>query len=109
MTRRHRLLLILLLVVVILGLILDAFAMGSPERTDNGGWTWPLDPRPEVVEAFDPPDDRYGSGHRGVDLAGRVGQPVLAVTDGRVSFVGMIAGRGVVVSITAPSGRPMNR
>jgi Peptidase family M23 len=98
MERRHRILLILLLVVVVLGLVLDAFAMAVPARADDGdGWTWPLEPRPEVVDGFDPPDDPYGSGHRGVDLAGRVGQPVLSVADGRVSFVGVIAGRGVVV------------
>jgi hypothetical protein len=96
--KRQRILLILLLAVVLLGLVLDAFAMGAPARAnEGGGWTWPLEPRPEVVDGFDPPDDPYGAGHRGVDLAGRVGQPVLSVADGRVSFVGMIAGRGVVV------------
>jgi hypothetical protein len=98
MKRRHRVLLILLLVVVVVGLVLDAFAMGAPARADDdGGWTWPLEPHPEVVDGFHPPDDPYGAGHRGVDLAGRVGQPVLSVADGRVAFVGVIAGRGVVV------------
>jgi hypothetical protein len=98
MKRRHRVLLILLLAVVVLLLALDAFAMETPRHADDGDeWTWPLDPRPEVVDGFDPPDDPYGAGHRGVDLAGRVGQPVLAVADGRVSFAGTIAGRGVVV------------
>jgi murein DD-endopeptidase MepM/ murein hydrolase activator NlpD len=58
---------------------------------------WPLDPRPEVVSGFDPPETRWGSGHRGVDLAGRVGQPVHAALTGRVSFAGTLAGRGVVV------------
>lgn len=32
-----------------------------------------------------------------MDLAARVGQPVLTPTSGRVSFAGTIAGRGVVV------------
>lgn len=58
---------------------------------------WPLTPRPEVVRTFDPPSLRWGSGHRGVDLAGRVGQPVLAALPGQVTFVGRIAGVGVVV------------
>jgi hypothetical protein len=98
MKRRHRVLLILLLVVVILGLVLDAFAIAASARADDpDDWAWPLEPQPEVVDGFDPPDDPYGAGHRGVDLAGRVGQPVLSVADGRVSFVGVIAGRGVVV------------
>ncbi len=57
---------------------------------------WPLRP-PVVVAGFDPPTDPWGSGHRGVDLRGRVGQPVHAALPGRVSFVGRIAGRGVVV------------
>lgn len=58
---------------------------------------WPLHPEPVVVERFDPPLHSWGSGHRGVDLAGRVGQPVLAALPGRVVFTGRIAGRGVVV------------
>jgi len=64
---------------------------------DEPPGVWPLDPRPEVVRGFDPPDVRWGSGHRGVDLAGRVGQPVRAALPGTVSFAGRVAGRGVVV------------
>ncbi len=52
---------------------------------------------PQVVNEFDPPDNPYGSGHRGVDLAGSVGQVVLAPSTGAVTFAGAIAGRGVVV------------
>ena len=58
---------------------------------------WPLRPRPEVVRSFDPPDVVWGSGHRGVDLAGAIGQPVRAALPGRVSYAGAIAGVGVVV------------
>lgn len=58
---------------------------------------WPLSPRPAVVSGFDPPDSRYGAGHRGVDLEGRPGQPVLAAAGGTVTFAGSLAGRGVVV------------
>lgn len=60
-------------------------------------WDWPLQPQPEVVHPFVAPLDPYGPGHRGVDLAGVVGQPVLAVAPGRVSFAGSVAGRGIVV------------
>jgi murein DD-endopeptidase MepM/ murein hydrolase activator NlpD len=59
--------------------------------------TWPLSPEPEVLAEFDPPASRWGAGHRGVDLAGSVGQPVLAAQAGTVRFAGRIAGRGVVV------------
>lgn len=58
---------------------------------------WPLRPRPTVVAPFDPPASRWGRGHRGVDLAGRVGQEVRSALPGRVTFAGRLAGRGVVV------------
>lgn len=57
---------------------------------------WPLRPRPEVVRSFDAPTVAWGSGHRGVDLQGAVGQAVRSALPGRVSFVGRIAGVGVV-------------
>jgi murein DD-endopeptidase MepM/ murein hydrolase activator NlpD len=57
---------------------------------------WPLRPAPEVVEGFDRPSSEWGPGHRGVDLLGAPGQPVRAALPGTVSFVGVIAGRGVV-------------
>jgi murein DD-endopeptidase MepM/ murein hydrolase activator NlpD len=40
---------------------------------------------------------RWDRGHRGVDLAGRLGQPVRTALGGRVTFAGRLAGRGVVV------------
>jgi murein DD-endopeptidase MepM/ murein hydrolase activator NlpD len=58
---------------------------------------WPLDPAPEVVRGFDPPQTSYAAGHRGVDLRGRVGQRVRAALAGEVTFAGRLAGRGVVV------------
>lgn len=60
-------------------------------------WVWPLHPQPAVLAGFDPPPHPYGPGHRGVDLAGQVGQQVLAVAAGEVSFAGSVAGREVVV------------
>ena len=65
--------------------------------TPTDRWSWPLDPEPEVARRFDPPIRAWTSGHRGADLAASVGQPVLAPTDGRVSWTGVIAGRAVVV------------
>lgn len=71
-------------------------ATGSPRREPEEG-VWPLRPRPAVVNAFAPPTSPWGPGHRGADLAGQVGQPVRTALPGRVSFVGRVAGRGVVV------------
>lgn len=90
--------------LALLALLLAALVWRAPpvladERSPapSGGAVWPLSPVPEVAEGFDPPDSRWGPGHRGVDLAGSVGQPVRAALPGRVSFAGTLAGRGVVV------------
>jgi murein DD-endopeptidase MepM/ murein hydrolase activator NlpD len=60
------------------------------------GWTSPLAGPPVVTRAFDPPPLPWLPGHRGVDLAGDAGQPVLAAGAGVVAFAGLVAGRGVV-------------
>ncbi len=71
--------------------------VGPPAPSPDPVGTWPLRPAPEVVTRFDPPAERWGSGHRGVDLAGSIGEPVRAALDGRVGFVGSVAGVRVVV------------
>ena len=60
------------------------------------GYSVPLPPPVEVLTPFDPPEQPWGSGHRGVDLAGRVGAPVRAAAAGEVVYAGTLAGRGVV-------------
>lgn len=60
-------------------------------------WTWPLGDAASVSQGFVPPASRYGSGHRGADLPGASGEPVLAAAGGVVSYAGRLAGRGVVV------------
>lgn len=60
-------------------------------------WSWPLAPTPEVARRFDPPDQPWLPGHRGVDLVGAVGQAVHSPTGGTVTYAGRLAGRGVVV------------
>jgi murein DD-endopeptidase MepM/ murein hydrolase activator NlpD len=87
-----------LLVIVLLAgsLILGPSPAGSAGEPDPVG-VWPLSPAPQVVRRFDPPSAPWGSGHRGVDLRGRVGQTVRAALAGRVGFAGVLAGRGVVV------------
>ena len=75
---------------------------GGPSATaPRGRWRWPLLPRPPVLARFDPPDVRWGSGHRGVDLGAGVSQEVLAPTDGVVTFRGVVVDRGVLVIQTA--------
>jgi murein DD-endopeptidase MepM/ murein hydrolase activator NlpD len=64
---------------------------------------WPLQPQPVAVHGFDPPSAAWSAGHRGVDLLGAPGQPVHSALAGSVSFVGRIAGRGVVVVDHGPT------
>ena len=57
---------------------------------------WPLGGPIEVLRGFDPPALAWGSGHRGVDLAAKPGETILAAAGGTVAFVGSIAGKPVV-------------
>src|SRR4051794_19282431 len=89
---------------------------GSPGRAGTAplvaGWTvetprtttaprsrfrWPLDPPPHVLRRFAVGPQPWSPGHRGVDLGGGAGAPVLAAAAGHVSFAGPVAGVGVVV------------
>lgn len=89
-----------LLLLVLVGPLSSAAARArslDPVPAPAGGAVWPLAPVPDVVEGFDPPESRWGAGHRGVDLAGAAGQPVRAAAAGTVTFAGSLSGRGVVV------------
>ncbi|WP_082748957.1 M23 family metallopeptidase [Nocardioides jensenii] len=85
------------LVTVIVPLVAGGVVTRSAAASDRPDGVWPLAPRPAVVSGFDPPDTRWGAGHRGVDLAGSPGQLVRSALSGTVSFAGVIAGRSVVV------------
>lgn len=85
---------VLALVLLSIATLLGGSA--SAASSDPVG-VWPLVPQPEVVAGFDPPTDPWGRGHRGVDLLGSPGQPVRAALPGRISWAGVLAGRGVVV------------
>ncbi|MFD0040239.1 murein hydrolase activator EnvC family protein [Streptomyces anulatus] len=79
---------------------------GMDGGADSGARSWPLTGRPSVLRGWEPPTGPYGPGHRGVDLAAGPGARVLAAADGRVSFAGRVAGRGVVAIEVAGSGSP---
>ena len=64
------------------------------------GWVYPVGPPGgpvEVVHGFDPPDQPWLAGHRGVDLAATAGAEVRSAGPGTVAYAGPLAGRGVVV------------
>lgn len=73
----------------------------DPSATPRGAapattWAWPLTGTPVVDRPFEPPRTTYGAGHRGVDLRAPAGAAVRAAGAGRVTYVGVLAGRGVV-------------
>ncbi|MFI0469427.1 MULTISPECIES: M23 family metallopeptidase [Saccharopolyspora] len=72
---------------------------GAPLRASPSAdalFGWPLAPPPAVVRPFEAPAHAFGPGHRGVDLAGEVGQPVLAAGDGVVVYAGWMVDRNLV-------------
>ncbi len=66
------------------------------DRRSHARWRWPVTPPRPVLRPFVAPASRYAPGHRGLDLAAAVGNPVLAVEDGLVTHAGRVAGRGTV-------------
>lgn len=75
----------------------------APAHADDSRLGWPLRPPPAVVRQFDAASPNWNPGHRGVDLAGRPGQPVYAAGSATVVFAGLLAGRPVV-SLAHPGG-----
>jgi hypothetical protein len=71
-------------------LLVASQVLGWPARADVP-WTWPV--VGPIVRGFDPPDDPYGSGHRGIDIGADVGIVIVAPDDGVVSFAGKVGGK----------------
>lgn len=86
-------------------LALAGALVGLPPPPTGPTWLWPIGDgsRPAVAASFDAPVERWGSGHRGIDLRTAKGAQVTAVADGVVTHRAGIAGRGTV-SITHDSG-----
>lgn len=59
-------------------------------------YIFPAETEGEVIRPFTPPAVRWGSGHRGVDIALGSGDNVLAAGDGVVIYAGMLNDRSVV-------------
>lgn len=88
---------LILSVLMLTGSLQPAPAWAGPIEPLPSPANWPLSGSPAVLRAFDPPQTTWGAGHRGVDLLGSIGAPVLAAADGTVTFAGPVAGVGVVV------------
>ena len=59
-------------------------------------WRWPVDD-PAVIRPFLKPSSEWGSGHRGIDLDSRPGDPLFSPADGRIGFSGLAFGVPTVV------------
>jgi murein DD-endopeptidase MepM/ murein hydrolase activator NlpD len=95
----------LLLAPPAVGAVLATGVFGGPEllaRTGGvtgpaehqvpaaGTYAWPVEG--PVIRGFDPPEQPYGTGHRGIDIGADPGTPVRAAEDGVVAFAGPIGG-----------------
>jgi murein DD-endopeptidase MepM/ murein hydrolase activator NlpD len=95
--------------VVVLTLIMLLMPVGSaasaapPPPVPAARFSWPLAPPHPVLRGFVAPQAPWGPGHRGVDLGGTPGDPVLAVADGTVVFAGHLVDR-TLVSVDHPNG-----
>lgn len=70
-------------------------AVGQGPNLTGDAAEWPVSPA-TVVVGFQP-HERFGPGHRGVDLAATPGQSVHAALPGVVTVAGQVGGRSVVV------------
>ena len=86
-----------------LTLITALLSLPQPSTSARPAYDWPLQPRPSVSRSFDPPAQRWLSGHRGVDLGSSPDAAVLAARAGTVTFAGPVAGRPVI-SVLHPDG-----
>lgn len=59
-------------------------------------WRWPVEGSIRVLIQFRAPATPYSAGHRGVDLAASLGDPVLAPAAGVVRFAGRVVNRPLV-------------
>lgn len=87
-----------LLRIMVLGVVVVALLLRPDLASATPGL--PAGSKPisgPVVTRFDPPDETWNAGHRGVDLAGTVGDRVGAAASGTVTYAAVLAGRGVVV------------
>lgn len=81
---------------LVLGSALGGGVLGSQPAAAAGGWTWPVKPKPAVTRTFQPPAQKWLSGHRGVDLSAAPGTEVRSPAAGTVTFTGVVVDRPVI-------------
>lgn len=85
---------------ILFALVLMLVSPASPTTQPAAGattpWRWPIASPHPIVNPFVAPETKYSAGHRGIDIAAPDGAPVLAPTDGVVSFAGVVVDRPVL-------------
>jgi murein DD-endopeptidase MepM/ murein hydrolase activator NlpD len=84
-----------------LALIVFALALWVPSAA---AWTWPVSGPVLQGFSFDPAHPYAGDQHRGIDIGGDPGTPVLAPATGVVSFAGTVPTSGKSVTIDTADG-----
>jgi Peptidase family M23 len=78
-------------------------ALLAPVSPALAAWTWPL--RGELITGYRNGDDPYAAGqHRGIDIGGAIGTPVVAAAAGEVRFAGVAGSSGLTVSVRTDDG-----
>ena len=72
-------------------------ALATPAAA--GAWTWPVAGPVLQGFAFDEENPLVPGQHRGIDIQGTVGAPVLAPAPGTVTFAGRVAANGLTITI----------
>lgn len=89
---------------LLLTLVVLSVALLPTPAAAADGWQWPL--RGDVITAFRNGANPYAAGqHRGIDIAGAEGTPIVAAVGGEVRFAGPLGSSGVTVSVRTADGR----
>lgn len=89
------------LAVLVIALGSGGLAPASATSADEHAFELPV--QAPLLNPFDPPELKWTAGHRGVDLAAGVGEPIRAAGAGIVAFAGVVVTRPLV-SIDHPRG-----
>jgi hypothetical protein len=77
--------------IVMGSIMICSLSVGVGQARAATPWQWPV--MGPIIRGFDPPDDPYGAGHRGIDIAVPVETVILAPDGGIVTFAGQVGGR----------------
>jgi len=101
---RRILLTLTLLCALLAGSALTADRALGESGLAEAGWTWPL--RGEVLTPYRNGSDPYAAGqHRGIDIAGEPGDPIVAAVGGTVTHAGGAGSSGTVVAVRSSDDR----